>query len=397
VQHRAVDDLFETPAELLYDLTLGEFLVLHGRLSAVGDGEHALGGGLYHVVRDEVDGLSAVRRPPRPELHRVPRRRHLPLRLLMEAVFYRAPQALLLHRILDVPAPHAFAIVRTRDLRLVTLAVVLQTAGPLAVAPFRVLPDRAVPRHVLRLADLRPEGVRVPLQTRLDRPLPVVLVLQVVEAVHAVAHVAELAVGEAVAVQLQALALGAVARLPRSHPVRLQVGFGSHGQAAVGGDLFGDGGVAHRNRHFRVELGLDVAGQHHHLAGGDGGFGGDALQRFGGDGGAARRRRRFQFGEDYVGRRGLHGRLHRRHGGRAGGQCVGAGGGYELYVLHLKEKRGSAVKEASSGLPRRIRSFFWRTVSPSRQIKSNLFYFIQKQRNHESNFPFHFLENQQKM
>ena len=46
--------------------------------------------------------------------------------------------------------------------------------------------------------------------------------LQVVEAVVAVAVEAELPVGEAVAVQLQALRLGAVARLPRPHARRLE-------------------------------------------------------------------------------------------------------------------------------------------------------------------------------
>ena len=61
--------------------------------------------------------------------------------------------------------------------------------------------------------------------------------LQVVEAVVAVAVEAELPVGEAVAVQLQALRLGAVARLPRPHARRLERAGVVHG---VGG------GRAHR-------------------------------------------------------------------------------------------------------------------------------------------------------
>ena len=60
--------------------------------------------------------------------------------------------------------------------------------------------------------------------------------LQVVEAVVAVAVEAELPVGEAVAVQLQALRLGAVARLPRTHARRLE-------RAGVGIRV---GGRAHR-------------------------------------------------------------------------------------------------------------------------------------------------------
>lgn len=68
-----------------------------------------------------------------------------------------------------------------------------------------MLPNRHIPRDILGLADLRPEGVRVALQACLDGPIPVILVVEVVEAVHAVAHVAEFPVGEAVAVQLQAL------------------------------------------------------------------------------------------------------------------------------------------------------------------------------------------------
>ena len=66
------------------------------------------------------------------------------------------------------------------------------------------------------------EGVWVPVEALLDGLLALLLVLQVVEAVVAVAVEAELPVGEAVAVQLQALRLGAVARLPRPHPRRLE-------------------------------------------------------------------------------------------------------------------------------------------------------------------------------
>jgi hypothetical protein len=98
--------------------------------------------------------------------------------------------------LLDVAAADALAVVRARDLGLVALAVVFQAARALAVAPLVVAAFVAD----VSLADLRPERVRVALQTRLDRRLAVLLVLQVVEAVVAVAHVAELAVGEAVAI-----------------------------------------------------------------------------------------------------------------------------------------------------------------------------------------------------
>ena len=68
------------------------------------------------------------------------------------------------------------------------------------------------------------EGVGIPVQTLLDLLLALLLVLQVVETVVAVAVEAKLSVGEAIAVQLQALRLGAVARLSRPHARRLERG-----------------------------------------------------------------------------------------------------------------------------------------------------------------------------
>jgi len=69
-------------------------------------------------------------------------------------------------------------------------------------------------------ANFWPKCIWVPVETLLDGLLPGLLVGQVVEAVVAVAVVAELAVGEAVAVQLEALGLGAVARLARTNSLR---------------------------------------------------------------------------------------------------------------------------------------------------------------------------------
>ena len=58
-----------------------------------------------------------------------------------------------------------------------------------------------------------PESIRVPVETRPDGLLPELLILQVIMTVVAVAAVAELAVREAVAVQLETLRLCAIARL----------------------------------------------------------------------------------------------------------------------------------------------------------------------------------------
>lgn len=194
-----------------------------------------------------------------------------------------APVHLFIHRVLDIPAAHAFAIVRTGDLRLVTFAIILQTARPFTIAPFGVLPDGTVSGHVLGLADFRPERVRIALQTRFDRPLAVVFVLQIVEAIHAVAHVAELAVGETIAIQLQTLRLGAIARLPGTHPVRLHVGVGGSGRGfgGWGGALVQNGGVTHGDGHFLGDgVRLEVVGQYDHLIGGGAGIlGGDRFQR----------------------------------------------------------------------------------------------------------------------
>ena len=61
------------------------------------------------------------------------------------------------------------------------------------------------------------ERVRIPIQALFDLFLTFLFVLQVVETVVAVAVEAKLSIGEAVAVQFQALRLGAVARLSRPH------------------------------------------------------------------------------------------------------------------------------------------------------------------------------------
>lgn len=80
---------------------------------------------------------------------------------------------------------------------LVALAVVLQATRPLAVAAFAVPPVRLA---LLAFADFGLESLGVAVQARLDGFETLRLVLQVVEAVVAVAAVAELAVCEAVAV-----------------------------------------------------------------------------------------------------------------------------------------------------------------------------------------------------
>lgn len=131
-----------------------------------------------------------------------------------------------------------------------------------------MFPYGHIPRIIPGLADLRPERVRVPLEAVLDRPLPVLLVLDVVEAVHAVAQVAELAVREAVAVQLQALRLGAVARLARAHAVRLRAGIGGR----RGGFFDGGRRRPHGDRHFGVLGGDEGGGHDDHLGGRGAGY-----------------------------------------------------------------------------------------------------------------------------
>lgn len=120
-------------------------------------------------------------------------------------------ERLALGAVLEVLAADALAQVGAQDLGLVALAVVLEAAGPLAVAALGVSP-LCLPFPAL--ADLGMESERVAVQAGLDGLLPLLLVRQVVVAVVAVAAVAELPTRKAVAVQLQALRLGAVARLP---------------------------------------------------------------------------------------------------------------------------------------------------------------------------------------
>lgn len=68
---------------------------------------------------------------------------------------------------------------------------------------------------MLNLTSIIPESIRVSIKTGPDGFLPEFLVFQVVVAIMTVAAVAELAVRKAVAVQLETLRLGAVARLAR--------------------------------------------------------------------------------------------------------------------------------------------------------------------------------------
>lgn len=62
-------------------------------------------------------------------------------------------------------------------------------------------------------ADLRMERVRVAFETLTYCFLAIFFVIQIVEAVYAITHVAEFAVREAITVQFQALRFGAVAWL----------------------------------------------------------------------------------------------------------------------------------------------------------------------------------------
>lgn len=168
-----------------------------------------------------------------------------------------------------------------------------------------MLPNRHIPRDILGLADLRPEGVRVALQACLDGPIPVILVVEVVEAVHAVAHVAEFPVGEAVAVQLQALRLGAVAGLPRPHAVGVYLFLGGYRRGGLGaaasrgfenrgvsrgvggyrhlGDLglVGGNGVVGRHYHHLGARDVDLVSGYRRLEGfrGDFAYGGDRLEK----------------------------------------------------------------------------------------------------------------------
>lgn len=152
------------------------------------------------------------------------------LRVQPQVNLRRTLNTLLLHGILDVPTTVTLTVARAGDFRLVTLAIILQTPRPFAIATLRMFPDPRVPGRILSLPDFRPEGVGIPLQTIFYRPLPVLLVVEVIEAVHAVAHVAEFAVGEAVAVKFEALRFGAVAGLSGAHPIRLHFfRLGNHG------------------------------------------------------------------------------------------------------------------------------------------------------------------------
>lgn len=127
---------------------------------------------------------------------------------------------------------------------------------------------------ISRLSNFRPEGMRVPFQAVLDRPLPVLLVQYIIEAVHAIAQVAELAVRKTIAVQLQTLRLSAVAGLPGSDPVCLQIRDRVRGRWVTqrGDWRFGwlnIDGTGWRNCNFRVDRVLlrhKAGREDHHLA-----------------------------------------------------------------------------------------------------------------------------------
>ena len=131
-----------------------------------------------------------------------------------------------------------------------------------------MLPDGGI-CSILGLSDLPPERVRIPHETILNGSLAMLLVFQIIEAVHAIALVAELSVGEAVAVELQALRLGAIAWLSGPHPVRFQI-------ECLSGDR-NDGVVVYRFRRRRANWNGDLwsgsalevtCGNHQQLSGG---------------------------------------------------------------------------------------------------------------------------------
>jgi len=102
---------------------------------------------------------------------------------------------------------------RAPDARLVALAVLLEAAGLLTMAA------AVVPAAHVGLAgymfDLGAEGLRVALEGGVNRPLALVVILRVVVAPLAIAREAILPRGEALAVQLEAARVAAVALLAR--------------------------------------------------------------------------------------------------------------------------------------------------------------------------------------
>lgn len=134
---------------------------------------------------------------------------HLLPRLHRLAHHREAHQRPALHAVIGVLAALASAQLRARDLRLIALAVVLQATRLLAVAALRVL---AFP---IASANLRVEGHRIAIKRHFDDTRPLLLILQVVHAIGAVAVLTQLALREAIAVELEAVRLRAVARLAR--------------------------------------------------------------------------------------------------------------------------------------------------------------------------------------
>lgn len=88
---------------------------------------------------------------------------------------------------------------------LITLTIILQTPRPLTIAPLRVFPNRHITTIILRLANFRPKRMRIPLQTILNRPLPVLLILYIIETIHTIAQITKLPIRETITIQLQTL------------------------------------------------------------------------------------------------------------------------------------------------------------------------------------------------
>lgn len=80
-----------------------------------------------------------------------------------------------------------------------------------------MFPNCHVARYIFRFADFRPKSVRISLQTSLYSSVAVFFILQIVETIHTITHVAKFTVGKAVAVKLQTLRFRAVTGFSRSY------------------------------------------------------------------------------------------------------------------------------------------------------------------------------------
>lgn len=149
-----------------------------------------------------------------------------------------------------------------------------------------MFPNSNLSSIILCLPDFWPERVRIPLQTILNRPLSVLLILYIIEAIHAIAQVAKLPVRKAIAVQLQALRFRAVAGFTRTHAVGFQSGIG-HRRCG----LFDGRRRPHRDSNFGVLRGDERSRYDHHL-------GGRRARYL--DCGARARSRFYRFGDESV-------------------------------------------------------------------------------------------------